>query len=107
MSAAYVHGYEPRENERLGDQARALEDLLHSGTTYPAQSSVLEVGCGVGAQTIALARRSPHARFISIDVSAESLAQAQKKIEEEEIKNVEFQQADIFTLRPGASFELV
>ena len=31
---------------------------------------VLEVGCGVGAQTISLARNSPGAKIISIDKTA-------------------------------------
>jgi hypothetical protein len=29
---AYVHGYRPREHERLQDQAGTLVDLLHAGT---------------------------------------------------------------------------
>lgn len=33
---------------------------------------MLEVGCGVGAQTITLAVRSPGARFTAVDVSADS-----------------------------------
>jgi SAM-dependent methyltransferase len=95
---AYVHGYQPRENERLQDQANALAELLHEGTFYPAGSSVLEVGCGVGAQTLALAQRSPGARFTSIDVSVESLAQARQRITRAGFTNVEFRQADIFNL---------
>ncbi len=79
MSKAYVHGYHPRENELLQDQAGTLVDLLHSDTSYPPGSVVLEAGCGVGAQTVTLARRSPDARFTSIDVSAESLAKAKRR----------------------------
>jgi ubiquinone/menaquinone biosynthesis C-methylase UbiE len=98
MSELYVHGYHPRENERLQDQAGALVDLLHSDTAYPDGSMVLEVGCGVGAQTITLARRSPGARFTSIDVSAESLAEARRRVDRAGLTNVEFRQADIFAL---------
>ena len=94
----YVHGYHSRENDRLQDQAGALADLLHSDTAYPAGSSVLEVGCGVGAQTITLAQRSPGARFTSIDVSADSLAEAMRRINRAGLTNVEFRQADIFAL---------
>jgi methylase of polypeptide subunit release factors len=61
MTSAYVHGYDPRENLRLQDQASTLVELLHADTTYPAGSSVLEAGCGVGAQTITLAANSPRA----------------------------------------------
>ena len=47
----YVHGYSARESERLADQAQTLTELLHHDTHYPAGSRVLEVGCGIGAQT--------------------------------------------------------
>jgi ubiquinone/menaquinone biosynthesis C-methylase UbiE len=95
---AYVHGYDPRENERLQDQAGTLVDLLHSDTSYPPGSRVLEAGCGVGAQTVTLASRSPEARFTSVDVSADSVAEAQRRTEAAGLANVEFRQGDIFDL---------
>src|SRR5712692_4509 len=98
MSKTYVHGYHPRENERLQDQAGTLVDLLHSDTAYPPGSLVLEAGCGVGAQTVTLAQRSPDARFISVDVSAHSIAEAKRRTEAAGFTNVQFQQADIFAL---------
>lgn len=94
----YVHGYDQRENIRLQDQASTLVELLHSDTSYPAGSQVLEAGCGVGAQTITLARNSPHAHITSIDISESSVAKAKKKIEGAGITNVSFQQGDIFNL---------
>jgi SAM-dependent methyltransferase len=108
MSGTYVHGYHPRENERLQDQAGTLVDLLHSDTAYPAGSTVLEVGCGVGAQTVTLAQRSPNARFTSIDVSAESIAEARRRADRAGLTNVEFRRADIFALPfEGESFDHV
>lgn len=98
MSDTYVHGYHARENERLHDQAGTLVSLLHDDTAYPRGSVVLEAGCGVGAQTITLAQRSPYARFTSIDVSSASLAEARRRIAEAGLTNVEFRQADIFAL---------
>jgi ubiquinone/menaquinone biosynthesis C-methylase UbiE len=94
----YVHGYHPRENQRLQDQAGTLVELLHADTAYADGSLVLEAGCGVGAQTVTLAQRSPKARFTSIDLSAESLAQAKERTSRAEVTNVEFHQADIFAL---------
>jgi SAM-dependent methyltransferase len=104
MSGTYVHGYRPRENERLQDQAGTLVDLLHADTAYPAGSRVLEAGCGVGAQTVTLARRSPDARFVSVDLSAASLAEAKRRIDRAGLTNVEFRQVDIFALpyEPGS-----
>jgi protein-L-isoaspartate O-methyltransferase len=98
MSDAYVHGYRPREVERLQDQAGTLVDLLHADTAYPRGSRVLEAGCGVGAQTVTLAQRSPEARFTSIDVSAHSLAEARRRVDGAGLTNVELRQADIFAL---------
>ena len=101
MSHAYVHGYDRRASERLQDQAGTLVDLLHSDTAYPPGSRVLEAGCGVGAQTITLARNSPDARFISVDVSVDSIAEAKTKAAAAGLANVEFLQADIFGLPFG------
>ena len=98
MSGAYVHGYLPRESERLTDQAGTLVDLLHGDTAYPEGSVILEAGCGVGAQTVTLARNSPHARIVSIDVSTESLAEAKRRADQAGITNVDFQQADMYAL---------
>jgi len=52
MNETCIHGYHPRENERLQDQAGTLVALLHSDTAYSSGSVVLEVGCSVGPQTI-------------------------------------------------------
>ena len=101
MSGTYVHGYRPRENERLQDQAGTLVDLLHADTAYPAGSVVLEAGCGVGAQTVTLARHSPDARFVSVDLAAASLAEAERRIGRSGLTNVELMQADIFALPFG------
>lgn len=98
MSDAYVHGYDPRENVRLRDQAGTLVDLLHADTFYAPGSRVLEAGCGVGAQTVTLARNSPDALITSIDISAESVAEASRNVRAAGSTNVEFMQADIFAL---------
>jgi SAM-dependent methyltransferase len=108
MGETYVHGYHRRENERLEDQAGTLVELLHSDTVYPDGSLVLEVGCGVGAQTVTLARRSPNARFVSVDVSADSIAEARRNANQAGLTNVGFQAADIFALPfTTASFDHV
>jgi ubiquinone/menaquinone biosynthesis C-methylase UbiE len=94
----YVHGYNDEENLRLYDQAGTLVELLHGDTAYPPGSTVLEAGCGVGAQTVILARKSPEARFLSIDISDDSLAKAGALTKQEGLNNVRFQKADIFAL---------
>jgi ubiquinone/menaquinone biosynthesis C-methylase UbiE len=98
MNRSYVHGYDNRENIRLQDQASALVDLLHSDTSYPAGCQVLEAGCGVGAQTVTLARNSPNALITSVDVSEASVNEAKGKVASSGLTNVQFEQADIFNL---------
>jgi SAM-dependent methyltransferase len=95
---SYVHGRSDRESERLHDQASGLGFLLHEGTRYPPGSTVLEAGCGVGAQTLLLAGNSPHAQFVSVDISPESLARAQERVLAEGFTNVTFRRADICNL---------
>jgi len=98
MSDGYVHGYARRESERLQDQAGTLVELLHADTAYPPGCTVLEAGCGVGAQTITLARRSPEARFTSVDVSPESIVEARRRVDAAGLANVELLQGDLFNL---------
>lgn len=108
MSDAYVHGYDPSEAARLNDQANALVDFLHGDTRYAAGSRVLEAGCGVGAQTISLARNSPDAAITAIDVSPASLAEARAVVAAAGLSNVAFRQADLRALPfPPASFDHV
>jgi ubiquinone/menaquinone biosynthesis C-methylase UbiE len=94
----YVHGYSGREALRLNDQADTLENIIHNDTFFPQNSLVLEAGCGVGAQTKIIAPKNPGSKFISVDLSNESVLQAKKLIESLNIKNVEFRQADIYNL---------
>jgi ubiquinone/menaquinone biosynthesis C-methylase UbiE len=98
MQNNYVHGYDPRENIRLQDQASTLVELLHADTAYPKGSRILEAGCGVAAQTVTLARNSPDALITSVDISEASIAEAKRKAANAGLANVQFQQADIFNL---------
>jgi SAM-dependent methyltransferase len=108
MNTDYVHGYSAKESTRLTDQATTLTELLHADTHYPAGSLVLEAGCGVGAQTVILAGNSPQAAITCVDVSAESLAEAQRRVKAAGFANVTFHPADIFDLSfPAAHFDHV
>jgi len=94
----YVHGYSERESDRLSDQAQTLTALLHDDTRYPAGSHILEAGCGIGAQTVILAKNSPGALITSVDISPESIRVAEGRVTAEGITNVTFQTGDIFSL---------
>jgi ubiquinone/menaquinone biosynthesis C-methylase UbiE len=107
-ATGYVHGYSSREGQRLVDQATTLSDLLHHDTVYPPGSSLLECGCGTGAQTVFLAPRNPAARIVSVDVSTASLEAARSRVAAAGCENVKFHQADIFNLDfPSEHFDHV
>ncbi|GAA2450604.1 methyltransferase domain-containing protein [Streptomyces macrosporus] len=107
MTVDYVHGYSERETRRLRDQADTLAALLHGGTAYPDGSRVLEVGCGVGAQTVHLVANSPGARVTAVDVDGDSLARARARVAAEHPgAMVEWHRADLYDLPfPEASFD--
>jgi SAM-dependent methyltransferase len=93
---SYIHGYTPKEAQRLADQASTLADLLHADTVYPPGSKVLEAGCGVGAQTVILARNSPQAHITAMDISPASLSAARARIAAAGCLNVTFETGDIY-----------
>lgn len=94
----YVHGYSEREASRLNDQADSLATLIHHDSIWPPGSLILEAGCGVGAQTKTVAPQNPDCTFISVDVSGESIREAQILAETKGISNVDFKVANIFDL---------
>ena len=99
MTTEYVHGYSEKEGGRLVDQATTLTELLHCDTSYPAGSLVLEAGCGVGAQTVTLARKSP-ARDLRLGGHLAGLPGAGDGAGAGAagVANVTFRQGDIFSL---------
>lgn len=94
----YVHGYSEAESKRLNDQAKTMSELLHYDSVWDNGSLILEVGCGVGAQTKIICTKNPKAEFIAIDLSEKSLLKAQETITTLSIENVKFEQADIYKL---------
>jgi ubiquinone/menaquinone biosynthesis C-methylase UbiE len=80
------------------DIRAAREPGAYKSIIYSNGSKVLEAGCGVGAQTIILAKNSPRARFTSVDLSPDSLEKAAGLVKNYGISNVEFRMADIYDL---------
>jgi SAM-dependent methyltransferase len=106
MTLDYVHGYESTEHQRLLDQSHILEHLLHRDTVFAPGTRVLEVGCGVGAQTCIVARRNPDAHFTCIDVSEASLQAAEAAARRMNLANVRFELGDATRYaRPAQAFD--
>jgi len=97
MSTPYVHGYTAREAQRLADQAASVRTLIHHDTIYPRHARILEIACGVGAQTSIVAGQNPNSQFVSFDVVPGSVQRAATRLRTEGIRNVRLLVADLFS----------
>jgi ubiquinone/menaquinone biosynthesis C-methylase UbiE len=80
-SRGYLHGYSKKEQDRLMEQARVLEPMVHDNLPFWRRRRVLEVGSGVGAQTEILLRRFPELQVTCLERSPKQLAAARKHLE--------------------------
>ncbi|MFT7464551.1 MAG: ubiquinone/menaquinone biosynthesis C-methylase UbiE, partial [Pseudohongiellaceae bacterium] len=71
----------PVERDRLYRQARFLEYKVHENLPFRRCRQLLEVGCGVGAQTEILLRRFPEVHVTGVDSSPHNLAAAREHLE--------------------------
>ncbi len=81
---SYVHGFSAEEQARLKHQAEFLEQKIYRDVDFSLSRHIVEVGCGVGAQSEILLRRFPRLHITGIDMSepqlkacAENLKRAQ------------------------------
>lgn len=99
IAQTYLHGYSPKEQERLYRQARLLEPSVYERVDFSKQKQILEVGCGVGAQTQILLRRFPHLKVQGIDASREQITRAKKHLRSETKKSrAKFDVGDVLNL---------
>lgn len=75
-NGGYIHTFTAAEQARLLAQADFLEPYHHADIDLTGCRSVLEIGCGVGAQLRILARRWPSAKLIGVDRSETQLDRA-------------------------------
>ncbi len=76
----YLHGFSTHEQERLRKQARFGEFTVYQNINLSEVSDLLEVGCGVGAQSEIILRRFPDLRLTGIDRSTRQLASARERL---------------------------
>lgn len=74
----YLHGFTKEEQLRLKEQARFAEFAVYQDVDFTESPKILEVGCGVGAQSEILLRRFPNIHLTGIDASPMQLLAAQK-----------------------------
>lgn len=76
----YLHGFSPIEQARLKKQAEFLEQAIYENVDFSRCRKVLEVGCGVGAQSEILLRRHPKIHLTGIDLSDDQLKVAKESL---------------------------
>jgi SAM-dependent methyltransferase len=91
MADSYLHGYSGRESQRLQEQSRILEALVHDGLDFEPPGLILEAGSGVGAQSRILLERNPDCRLLCVDREASQLHAARQSLPEHLLSRVSFQ----------------
>jgi len=76
----YLHGFSKDEQERLRKQARFGEYTVYQNINLSNVRDLLEVGCGVGAQSEIILRRFPDLKLTGIDRSDKQLSAARQRL---------------------------
>lgn len=79
-TTGYLHGFTADEQDRLERQARYLEHHVHENLPLRRVRNLIEVGCGVGAQTEILLRRWPDLHVTGVDASQVNLDRARANL---------------------------
>lgn len=77
----YVHGFSSGEQERLLFQAQFLAPVVFDGVDFSRHARVLELGCGVGAQTRILLDRFSNLRVVGVDFVRAQIERAKKNLD--------------------------
>ena len=77
------------------------DHLLARSREFPF-CHALDIGCGAGELSLALARGHPHSRVVGVDISPQLVAAATRR--GANIPNVEFRNADAARWQPGDDF---
>ena len=66
---SYLHGYKAEEHERLENQANYLQEAIHETVDFSNRKSLLEIGCGTGAQGRVILEKFSELKYTGIDIS--------------------------------------
>jgi SAM-dependent methyltransferase len=78
VTTGYLHGYRSEEEERLRHQAQFFAPLVHDRLPFSECKRLVEVGCGVGAQSAILLKSFPELRVTGVDVNPSQIEAARR-----------------------------
>lgn len=81
----YLHGFSETEQNRLRQQAAFAEHTIYRDINFSDAKDIIEIGCGVGAQSEILLRRFPNINLTGVDLNERQL-----KAAKDFIKNIPY-----------------
>ncbi len=96
-SETYVLGYADNIVKQLNTRSVAREGAFVLPYLQP-DHNFLDVGCGPGSISLGFAKALTAGNVQAIDVDAEQIAIARKAASQQDVTNIEFQQADVYAL---------
>src|SRR5438132_12812075 len=72
------------------DRIAVTAHLLGLSSAPPDKCRLLDLGCGIGSNVLAMAELLPQSRFVGIDLSANQVHEGQETADRLGLKNVEF-----------------
>jgi trans-aconitate 2-methyltransferase len=102
-----MHKWDPADYEKSSSaQFKWAMDLV-SKLELSGDENVLDIGCGDGKITAAIAARVPRGRVLGIDLSGEMVEFARSKYPKSDYKNISFEQKDASLLDFQDEFDIV
>ena len=86
-----------------------VEESLAAARSFTKDMTILELGTGSGAVSIALAMELVHARIVSTDISSQALSAAEANVSIHGLKDrIVFRRGDLFeAIEPDDRFDLI
>ena len=97
----------PVGNESLDQAERIMLDLTMQRAELKMGQSILELGCGWGSLSLAMARRFPSNRIVAVSNSATQREFIQGVAAKEGLTNLEIRTANMLQFEPGETFDRV
>ncbi len=77
MERKYIHGYSEEEQNRLIEQAKILAPYVFDGLDLNIYNNLLEVGSGVGAETVLMLEKYPNIHITGLEIEEVQVQKAQ------------------------------
>lgn len=91
----------------LEEAERAMLDATMNHAALADRQRILELGCGWGSLTLAMARRFPQAQIVGVSNSSRQRAHILARAQQQGISNVEILTADMNTFQAPGRFDRV